>query len=1701
MSNNLRQIAKDLRSFVKRCKDVHYSDSLLISFLITGLLTIAPKLHADVASEQQEITAQTYDAITDLRQSFMRARKENEKSLKGAQSELVQLLKQGDQVIKSPWASFQFGTGYMNNDWGTTYRGRGGKFLEYYKRDNDLTKYVFDKDKHLYGATNLNIPRNQEPNSLTINPANVHEPYKPYVPERLDNINVPKDPSFNPSIVSPNPINPNFVVNKETFVPTSVEMDRSGATHDIYRANNWINGSNAGIKATSNTSTTATYTPGSLHNSRWWWGSGTQSATGDVTGGTIDMGTYGYGYGSSWYWGSGYIHYNNLVIGGVSYWGNDENTSNYAHNYWNTSRTITASSGKTSTIVEEYFISKYMENNQNATYDEAYTAVHGNVQDTDSGHPHYNHTGYAINIPNLSHTVTDGTSYSLSAISARTPVQVAILNSPSVSNVTFKITGTDNNHGYTGLAVTTGSTTAIGNTYTISPSTNTSGVSGSNGILVTGGTLNNNTDGLNASTRSTIAVSGLNNDGVLVTGGQFTDHETQYTVSGTGDQYTGNNGVSVTGGLTKLYYDKFTINGNNNNGIASTVAKSAGSPGTGITIYGSQIDINGNNNNGIIVAGGGDVALTHEGSYNPIATYNSGDHTFGVWRHNTINVNGYNNNGIYVAKGTSDIYATNIIVNGNANNTANNRGILVGSEYGEDASITIGASSVNANNTNGSGSGIYLYAGDITFNTPYNGQTVNISGNGSDTLLVVDAAGGKATTTGTPLTASNTVTFNNTSAYANIAGTRFNTTGNINTGILIEGGHAVYTYNPSTEGSNTTITGIWDMNMTGGDNNVAIKNNAYARTLKIENNISSTNPVNVTSFNNAGHIQMSGTNNIAFLNLGYVSNKGGSSLKLDDVALNGDRSSGAVFYTDKKKGQVDKSTVDTGVFYGTVKLQGAAGTNSTSAGSVGIYANTGQNAHYDGTVYGGLQNKAGTTPIPVDDAANLKVSELNFGLGKYANNSILVYASNGTGIDVGENNGTAYQSNKYVDPGTTTLTNVNAGLTNDVITDGVTTDTQVLWGYVKKNGETSSNSIIGYATGDTSQIAHRYYNIGGVYGSHITFKKDINMVSKNGTALRTDDGAVIDAKAVRAGGYKSILAYANGIGSGNGTPSTVNINGNVTAADYNTLGYYYDSTNTNNAYNNYGAVALDGGKVNISGTAVSTKPIEEDSQGDGGSAIRETGTTQNKFSDLKFNTNSLIYGMAAYANGNGSEVTFNSGISVIDGENGALYATNKGKINFQGDIINQNNLPETITTGTPAGITSMTSASHTRMGKNNVTGSNDNDHRNTTPFYVYRNNGSDDASIIFNGTTKIDMYDGILLTGNTYDPNPSVLGAGNSINREWDYAKEAWKTSADANEQNIYAHAKYKNTDKVSVKIMEGDVNIGLVNQYKDALKWSTSTLTGNNILTDIGTYAGGMTITADTAVKAANISLINDKLDVDTNVNIEDVVNTRTPAGTEDGFNSLKMESTMVTVNAGKTIEGDAANRDLTDATGGTNYQVRNAGLSMANTLYRWDDVQSKDNRLWRKTKNTESGFINKGTVNITGGQKDNAVTALNVSYGTIQNEKDIEVDHGNGMVGTDNSILTVTKDGKITVTGKYQKPTDLTTNSTNSKNSTETTPTGANYGIVGISRYDRTNYADSYAGVSDPTSKLQISSAGIIKVDGGESVMLKMIVHYKIM
>ena len=55
MSNNLKRLAKELRRYAKRCKDIKYTDSLLLTFLITGMFTLASSVNsADKKIEEQK---------------------------------------------------------------------------------------------------------------------------------------------------------------------------------------------------------------------------------------------------------------------------------------------------------------------------------------------------------------------------------------------------------------------------------------------------------------------------------------------------------------------------------------------------------------------------------------------------------------------------------------------------------------------------------------------------------------------------------------------------------------------------------------------------------------------------------------------------------------------------------------------------------------------------------------------------------------------------------------------------------------------------------------------------------------------------------------------------------------------------------------------------------------------------------------------------------------------------------------------------------------------------------------------------------------------------------------------------------------------------------------------------------------------------------------------------------------------------------------------------------------------------------------------------------------------------------------------------------------------------------------------------------------------------------------------------------------
>ena len=132
MTNNLRGIRKGLCAFAKKCKGFKYTDSALITFLITGAVSVSSNLFS--AEKDGNIENQKQILSTDIKDFnvlIKEARKENNKLLKNTNLELVKLMEQGDHVVKSPWSSWQFGANYMYSKWNGTYKGKGDKTEKY----------------------------------------------------------------------------------------------------------------------------------------------------------------------------------------------------------------------------------------------------------------------------------------------------------------------------------------------------------------------------------------------------------------------------------------------------------------------------------------------------------------------------------------------------------------------------------------------------------------------------------------------------------------------------------------------------------------------------------------------------------------------------------------------------------------------------------------------------------------------------------------------------------------------------------------------------------------------------------------------------------------------------------------------------------------------------------------------------------------------------------------------------------------------------------------------------------------------------------------------------------------------------------------------------------------------------------------------------------------------------------------------------------------------------------------------------------------------------------------------------------------------------------------------------------------------------------------------------------------------------------
>jgi len=144
LNKNFQKIEKDLRSIAKRYKSVKYSIGLVILFLMMGLNAFSEEVNtgSSVSNSVRTITTREgiKDSVEGLQGKIKDARAENTKSIEALRLELIQLMEQGNQVVKSPWASWQFGIGYLFTDLHGRERGTGDK-SERYRFESYYTRY------------------------------------------------------------------------------------------------------------------------------------------------------------------------------------------------------------------------------------------------------------------------------------------------------------------------------------------------------------------------------------------------------------------------------------------------------------------------------------------------------------------------------------------------------------------------------------------------------------------------------------------------------------------------------------------------------------------------------------------------------------------------------------------------------------------------------------------------------------------------------------------------------------------------------------------------------------------------------------------------------------------------------------------------------------------------------------------------------------------------------------------------------------------------------------------------------------------------------------------------------------------------------------------------------------------------------------------------------------------------------------------------------------------------------------------------------------------------------------------------------------------------------------------------------------------------------------------------------------------------
>ena len=232
--NNLNKVEKNLKYLARRYRSIKYSLGLAILFLMMGISAFSGEVNGVPTREEIAASKNSFkSSVENLQSKIKEVKEENEKTLRGLRLELIQLMEQGEQVVKSPWSSWQFGMNYMYSHWGAAYKGRGDKISEakIFERDTTLARFQYQTStisKTKYGTTDLTIVKEEDAEIVVtagIVPKSVNKKAPSYVPAAPAGILPPFEPKL---IVPPKKPEEITVTEPSTFDPPDLKFVGGG---------------------------------------------------------------------------------------------------------------------------------------------------------------------------------------------------------------------------------------------------------------------------------------------------------------------------------------------------------------------------------------------------------------------------------------------------------------------------------------------------------------------------------------------------------------------------------------------------------------------------------------------------------------------------------------------------------------------------------------------------------------------------------------------------------------------------------------------------------------------------------------------------------------------------------------------------------------------------------------------------------------------------------------------------------------------------------------------------------------------------------------------------------------------------------------------------------------------------------------------------------------------------------------------------------------------------------------------------------------------------------------------------------------------------------------------------------------------------------------------------------------------------------